>query len=132
MPATAVVFSARPKFALGRQDFQTWVEQEDNCALASLLDVGPLRPPANYAQKGAAWLSVVQSVRSRLFLCKPHAVQMVWANGKHSFCHSDLLTQLFQFFQPCSNLGSFIRHERKAVKIRGHLKPPTPDAKTPT
>jgi len=48
MPTTAVAFPARPKFALDRQDFETWGEREDNCALASLLDAAPL--PAALAQ----------------------------------------------------------------------------------
>jgi hypothetical protein len=49
MPTTAVAFPARPKFALGRQDFETWGEREDNCALASLLDAALVQ--AALAQK---------------------------------------------------------------------------------
>lgn len=70
--------------------------------------------------KGAAWLRIVQSVRSKFFPYKPHPIQIVWANGRHSFCPSNLLAQLFQFFQSCSNFGGFIRDERKAIRIRGH------------
>jgi hypothetical protein len=42
MTTIAVAFPARPKFALDRQDFETWEEPEDNCALASLLDAALL------------------------------------------------------------------------------------------